>query len=725
MACPWLCALIAAGGVAAGAEAPAPAPPATPSPSPAALDDLVVSAEKLFVENLIDRKVYSVANDLQSTFGSLADILNVIPSVDVDPDGVVSLRGDSNVLILIDGRPSTQFSGSSAGDNLQSIPAKDIERIEILTTPPAEFKADGVAGVINIITRKHRPEGTDGSLQGSLGSGGRSVLGADVSHHAGGLTVSGTSGYRQDLRQRLISSSLIAPDPATGSTDISNSIIAEKIRRETPTAGLTLAWALNDRQILNASASWADRGGLRTYTENDDSRTGAGMVTGVSRRLSSGHDPETDLDEKLGFTQTLGSPGETLELSVHRSTSRQHEHYDYIDESFVPPLATSLSNLSFHEDHATSEFGADYTRPLPGERSVKAGYAFEQDDFGYGNLGETIDPATGLPVALPALTNEFRFRQQIHALYASYRAARDSWSWLLGARGEYTLTHAELVTDDRVDDHRYTRLYPSVHVDDALSDTSTLSFAASRRVTRPDPGNLDPFVDHEYTPNLRAGNPDLKPQYAQVFEVGYGFEGHGRSDAVTGYYRLNRDKATDITSNLGNGLSLTTTVNLPRSKLSGLEFSATGHLLPTLAYSVSGNLFYSQIDATALGAQGLRSTAGLNAKTKLDYRPTELDSAQLTLTRTGKRLTPQGSVDAMNLVNAGYKRRLTPDWSAVVTLSDLFDGQRFERFAATPTFTQDYRRTVRGRVLYLGFVHAFGGSGKKDKSASFDYDAPG
>src|SRR5260221_5871555 len=168
-----VCAIvIAACSVAEAADGPPPAPVDS-------VEAIVVTAQKLSVETLIDRKVYSVTSDAQSTFGALSDILSVIPSVDVDPDGIVSLRGDTNVLILIDGKPSTQFSGPSAGDNLQSIAAKDVERIEILTTPPAQFKADGAAGVINIITRKKRSQGLSGSLQGSLGSGERSVAGAN------------------------------------------------------------------------------------------------------------------------------------------------------------------------------------------------------------------------------------------------------------------------------------------------------------------------------------------------------------------------------------------------------------------------------------------------------------------------------------------------------------------------------------------------------------------
>jgi outer membrane receptor protein involved in Fe transport len=713
----WLCGftlVIVASSIVQAADGPPQAPAGS-------MEAVVVTAQKLDVETLIDRKVYTVTSDVQSTFGTLSDVLSVIPSVDVDPDGIVSLRGDTNVLILIDGKPSTQFSGAAAGDNLQSIPAKDIERIEILTTPPAQFKADGAAGVINIITRKKRPEGGFGSAQASRGSGGRLGVGVDGSYKSGPLAVSATAGYRQDYRHRFIQSDLVAPDSTTAQLIDNKSFIDERIRREVPTVRFSGVYAFNDRQSLSGSANWADRGGLRTYTELNDGSTPGGVITSSARRLSSGHDPETDLDEKLGFSQKLRFPGETLDLSVHRSTSQQYEHYDYVNDSFIPPAATSYSNLSFHEDHGTTEFGADYVLPLSKTRSLKLGYAFEQDDYRFDNVGNNVDPLTGAQIIDPNLTNDFKFRQQINATYVSYQASAGVWTWLGGLRAEEVHTDAELLTNGLSTAGGYFRLYPSLHVDRSLSDESTLSFGASRRVTRPDPSSLNPYVDHEYTPNLQTGNPNLRPQFTQSYEVGYGYEGRGSSYGVTGYYRLNRDSATAVTEYLGNGLSLTTKTNLPRSDSAGLELSANGHIVRALIYGISGNLFYSQIDATALGMAGLQSTVGLNAKVKLDYRPTADDSAQITATRTDKRLTPQGYVSAINIVNFGYKRQLLTDLTAVITLSDAFDGQRYRRFAASPSFTQEYERTVLGRVLYVGFVYSFG-STRKDKQSNFEYD---
>jgi outer membrane receptor protein involved in Fe transport len=692
-----------------------------PPVPPESIETIVVKSEKLNVETLIDRKVYSVASDAQSTFGTLSDILNIIPSVDVDPDGIVSLRGDTKVLILIDGKPSSQFAGSAAGDNLQSIPAEDIERIEVLTTPPAQFKADGAAGVINIITRKKRPAGTSGSLQASGGSGGRYVLGANGSYNSGPLTASLTGGYRQDYRERRVESTVVAPDPTTAATITSGNSISERIRREIPTAKFSAEYALNDRQSISGAASWSDRGGLRTYTQRDDSAAPDGTLLSSTRRLSSGHDPETDLDERLAFTQKLGASGETLDLSLHRSTSHQHEHYDYTNDSFIPPLPTFFNNLAFQEDHGTTEFDADYSQPLSKNSSLKLGYAFEQDDYSFDNVGNNVDPASGAQVIDPSLTNEFKFRQEIHAIYGSYQINPGLWTWLAGLRAEETHTDARQLTNGISTTSSYFQIYPSLHVERSLSDRSTLSFGASRRVVRPDPANLNPYLDHEYTPNLQAGNPDLKPQYAQSYDVGYGYQSGVQSYGATAYYRLNRDSVTDVTEYLGNGVTLTTKTNLPKDKSAGLEFSANGRILPELTYSLSGNLFYTQIDATALGFSGLRSTTGLNAKAKLDYRPTDANAVQITVTRTDKRLTPQGYVSAINLVNLGYRYQVTSNLKAVATVSDLFNGQRFHRFFSSPTFTEDYVRTTLGRIFYAGLVYSFGFAGK-DKQPGFEYD---
>ena len=707
----------------------APALAAAENPPPTAessVDTVVVQGQKLNVESRIDRKVYSVTDDVQTTVGTLSDILSVIPSVDVDPDGVVSLRGDTNVLILIDGKPATQLQGSKSGDSLQSISARDIERIEILTTPPAQFKAEGAAGVINIITRKRAAkEVKSGSLQASLGDGGRSVVGASGNYGSKQFTASVNAGYRADYRQRTVQSEVTGADPTTGQVLESYDHINEHIRRNVPSIDFSSEYDPNESQSLAGSASWQRRGGLRAYTQLDDSTLTSGALTSSTQRESRGHDPEDDYNTTLRFSQKLNQPGETLDLSLHRSISHQHEHYDYVNDSLLPPAPTFYNDLSFTEDHTVTEADVDYAQPLSKTQSLKLGYAFEQDGYGFDNIGANLDPLSGIQTLDPELTNQFRFRQNIHSIYQSYQANAGSWVVLAGARTEFTTTDAHQITDDSSVPSHYTDVYPSLHVDRTVSERSTVSFGASRRVTRPDPSYLDPYIDHEYTPNLRSGNPYLRPQFTQSFDLGYEYEGRGATYGLTGYYRRNKDSVTDVTEYLGNGVSLTTKDNLPKNNSAGLELTATGHLTSKLTYSLSGNAFYTQIDATALGIPGLKSTTGLNAKAKLDYRPTVNDSAQISFTRTDKRLTPQGSISAMNVVNLGYKRSLTSALSLVTTVSDLFNGQRYQRIAVTPLFTEIYERSVEGRLVFVGVTYSFGVVNKDKKDEGFDYQSGG
>jgi outer membrane receptor for ferrienterochelin and colicin len=684
--------LAAASGLGLAADNPA-------GPNPDSVATIVVQGQKLHVESKIDRKVYTVPEEALGSVGTLSDVLSVIPSIDVDPDGILSLRGDSHVLVLIDGKPATQLQGSKAGDTLQSISAMDIERIEVLTTPPAQYKSEGSAGVINIITRKRSSKNSaSGSLQGNLGDGGRSLVGASGSYGGKTFSTSVNASYRTDYRQRTTRSEVIGPDPVTRQILESRDFSSEHARRNIPSIAASGDYTPNDRQTLSASGTWDRRGGLRTYTQLDNTTLPGGEVTGSTRRLSTGHDPGVDYNTTLRFTQKLSQPGESLDASVHRSISHQRERYDYVNDSFIPPADTFYNNLSFTEDNGATEADLDYSLPFSRTQSLKMGYSFEQDDYGFNNVGQS--------------SYDFRYKQQVHALYQSYQGTFNAWAVLAGLRTEWTTT----------DTAQYLRLYPSLHIDRILTEQSTLSLGTSRRVTRPQPEFLNPNIDYEYAPNLKSGNANLKPQFTQSFDLGYTYEQRGTSYAVTACYRHNTDSVTDVTEYLGGNQSLTTKTNLPKDNSAGLEFSADGHLVKQLAYSLSGNAFYRQIDGTALGTSGLKSTTGLNLKAKLDYRPTARDSAQLTVTRTDKRLTPQGYISAINIVNLGYKHAFTPALSAVGMVSDLFSGQRYRRVVSTPLLTQIYERDVEGRIVFVGLTCSFGGTAK-EKGSNFEYDS--
>jgi hypothetical protein len=213
----------------------------------------------------------------------------------------------------------------------------------------------------------------------------------------------------------------------------------------------------------------------------------------------------------------------------------------------------------------------------------------------------------------------------------------------------------------------------------------------------------------------------LLPQDTQSFELAYSHATDGLDYAVTGYFRRSRDKVTLLTRALPDGVTLTTKTNLPLSESGGLEFIANGRITNKVTYGLSADVFYNQIDARSLGAPGLQSSVGVNGKASIDYHPTALDTAQIAFTHSDRRLTPQGYVAAVNQVNFGYRRQLSDSWIALLTVSDLFNGQRYRRVVDTGSLTNVYERQIAGRLIYVGFTYSFG-SHLKNSDAAFQYD---
>jgi outer membrane receptor protein involved in Fe transport len=684
------------------------------------VEEVVVTAETPPTQQLLDRKVYSISNDLQATSGSAADVLNNVPSVAVDADGNVSLRGDGNVTILVDGKPSAQFTGPSKGLSLQQFSASDIERVEVLTTPPAQYKAEGSGGVINIITKKTRKAGLSGSGQFSLGDQRRYVAALNGAYNSGPLKLSGGLGLKQDTRERLTTTNLAVIDPASNALVDSQQTIYEHQHRIVPSVKAGLDYELNDRQSFGAAFSHREVSGTRYFNQHDLAGPQGAAPTSLSDRHDDGKDWNADTGETLRFEQKLWRPQETLSLALQHSGDHEREKNAYVNTFSLPLAGPTFDDLHLSHDLMKTEFSADYDLPLAGMREIKLGYDLENDNNAFDQVGGNIDPATGLSVENPAITNHFRYRQNVNAVYGQYETPLGPWQLQAGVRLEAAKAHTLQVTGDIPGGRSDSGAFPSLHLDRTVGEEGKLSLGVARRLTRPDPEILNPFVDRQDTHNLRAGNANLAPQDTWSYEAGYSGVARGQNYGVTAYYRSDRNAVTDIVQPISADVVLTTKANLPKSRSTGLELTANGKLGQQLSYSLSGDLFAAQIDATALGTPGLKSTTGFNLKSSLNWRPSRDDTAQISLSRQDKRLTPQGYVTAVNLVNLGYRRQLRPDLAAVATVTDLFDAQRQERLITTPQLRDDYRRHQFGRIAFVGLVYTFGGQGKP-KSDSFDY----
>ena len=663
------------------------------------LPEVVVTAHKSAVSQLKNRRISDVTTNIQSNTGTAADILNEIPSVEVDADGAVSLRGDTNVTILVDGKPSALFSGSSAGDGLQQLSAAEIDRVEVMTNPPPEFKANGGAGIINIITKKSRRPGTAGSARVSIGNEHRYQMATNGSYNNGPINFSGGVGLRQDYRQRPINDIRSTAELASGLNILSQSSINQDVRRLMPSIKGAAGYRLNEHQSVDFSASLRERHGTKNFSQLEQSQLVDGTTLTQTSRSGAGIERRADSEQKLQFTQDFSRPDESLSLAARHSRMHHEEAFNYFNTYNLPVAASNSDNLSFNTVNDITELSADYVLPLSRIIQIKMGYDFERANNRLANGGGRIDPLSGQIIPNPSIINQFNYVQTIHSLYSSYESSHLLWNFLAGLRLERTYNTLN---------NQYSGAYPNLRVERRISSEATISLSVNRRVTRPDPQVLDPFIDQRDIQNLRVGNPTLLPEDTRALELGYARESKRFNLELTGYVHHNQNSVTDLSQPLSGTVVLITQANLPSDKSEGLELIASAHPVHQWSYGLSANFFYRQLDLPALGTPGLKSTTGVNAKANLDYRPNGVDTLQLSINHSAKRLTPQGYIDAINLVNIGYRRTLSDQWTAAFTVVDLFNGQVLRRYVVTPELTDTYSRAQVGRVAYIGVTYSFG-----------------
>ena len=665
---------------------------------------VVVAGKRADVINKIDRKVYRADADLQAATGSAADIMNNIPSVEVDIDGTVSLRGDTSVTVLIDGKPSSQMQGAARGGALQGFAAADIEQIEIITSPSAEFKPDGSGGIINIVTKKSRKRGSSGQLLANMGNEGRHNANLSGSYNTGGLDFNGSLGKRQDRRQRISDNQA---GPRNAGQGYSHQVQDESNDRWYGKGGVK--YAPDDSRTMGLTLDYASRSERRVSTEN-----AMPFDAPVYQRSGNGGGPRTDAGAALTFDQKLALPGEALSFYLQRSHSIETNQYDYVAVDAAPALQRDFGQQVYD----IAKFTGGYVRPDGAGAMLKLGYDIESDHNGFNNWS-----ASGLgepPAVNHAADNRFRYRQTVKAAYTTYGVKTGMLELLGGLRLEQVDIHTlQQVSGDTSGQH-YRKLYPTLNLLYTLNEQDVLTAGYSKRVRKPDPEDLNPYVNAADPKNLRQGNPTLRPQITDALELGYRHEG-STSYGLTAYYRRSRDGDTEVLTPLDGDVVLITKANLPTSQSGGIEFSSAGKLTPKWGFNVSGNAFYNQINTQALGTGGNRSSVGFNGKGALDYQAGARDRVQLSANYRGKRLTPQGYVMPVGVLNAGYRHQIDEALTLVATVSDLLNSQRNRRVYDTADFSGTYRRRQTGQVVYIGLAYTFGGV-KKSKDAEFNYE---
>ena len=708
------------GVIAAGAATAEPPPARPPAPSAPVVTEIVVTGTRPAVENRIDRRVYAVSGDLQGDIGSAADVLRNIPSVSVDLEGNPSLRGDSDVQILIDGRYRPEFNGPDKGAALEALAAQGIDRIEVLTNPPANFKREGSAGIINIIT-KRSTEARTVSLQTGVGSNGRWDVAGNTSAQLGNLSLRGSAKVRHDLRVRHITGQRTVRNDAGDVLNEREQRTDTGDERLYKKASIGADYDLGARDRLSADVTWYRRdsdGDLTDRVRLQDAN--ATPLSAYEReRRANGHEYNSDV--LLRYHHAGSGDDDGLTISIQQSEDGEHSAWEFRSSFSTPPQPDLFQSQRPDEHEVSTDITIDYAITLADKQRFTAGYELELDDQ-TSNFWQSLPvSAGGTEISDPAFTNKFREEQAIHSLYATYERPFGDWTALAGLRLERATADLHQVTNDERHGLDYFRAYPSLHVSRKLNEQQALTFSYARRVRRPWPQDMNPFV-FQVDPNYRrAGNPDLKPSEIDSFDLAWNYDAGSTSFSASVYAKRRYDVMTRVRTLISPTVELETTENLGDNRSGGLEITASGKLGGAFSYNLAANVFYDEIDATNLGFAGTRSSIARDAKAALNWRVTEKDRLQINLAAMGRRLTPQGYWRGSATMDLGYRHQFGSGLSATATLTDVF-ASKLERLVLD-TAELSERSTMRpaGRILWLGLTWTMA-SGKDKPGDNFDYD---
>jgi outer membrane receptor protein involved in Fe transport len=697
------------------------APPKPAADTPSTVQGVTVTGQgQQPVRTAIDRRSYSVSGDLQAASGSIGDALRNVPSVEVDVQGNLSLRGDANVTIMIDGKPSGMFKGAGRAMALQQLPAEQIDRVEVITNPSAAFDPDGAAGIINLITKKGRGAGGSGSLRANLGDAGRRNAGVGFTYNAKKLALNGDLAVRHDVQKTAIFDRRTTVDPATGGAIESLDTSHGRAVPDILTGHGSMDYDLDPTTRLSLALD----GNLVEFTAKPLETFALGPL-GQPLMLASQRQGAIHFhnrNRQIGGTYRKTLPGEdhefSLDLNYEVTTTRSSRPFTY---AFGPP-APGADFDDYHMrtelDHA--QLKAEYKRPLPGDAKLTAGYQLQHDDNSYDNL-DLRGPSEILAVPDPALTDHFRYDQTINSIYGTYQRPVGDLTLLAGLRVEAVRRTADQRVLGRRDTYDDVSAYPSLHLAYDLGDGRQVTAAYSRRVQRPAPHDLNAYRYYQDAYTYRAGNPLLRPQQTDSYELAYQYKKNGAVYLGTLYYRDNRDAFTDVIRALGDGVLLTTKQNLGSSRAAGVELVVNGKITPKLSYNVSGSVYWTQIDAAGLGFPSERSGATAQGRANLNWQVTPKDLFQVNLLSNGRRLIPQGYREGWVSMNLGYRHKFDDRVAATVSLQDVFDSFRFKSRVDTPLLRENFDQSIGFRGISIGLTYLFGDTKKAKRDPGFDY----
>ncbi len=561
------------------------------------LGEVVVEAEKILIEERVDRTIYNAENDATTRGGDATDVLKRVPMLSVDLDGNVSLRGSQNVTVLINNKPST-IMASSIADALRQIPADQIKSVEVITSPSAKYDAEGTGGIININTKKNTLEGATLTIDSGVGLRG-SNLGLNGNYRTGkmGFSLGGWGRAMYNVVGSFENSQL--------TTDTEQNIQTLNLQQaDTRSSRLfgnyTLGWDydIDKKNSLAASVRFGARNG-KAYQDDLLTEVFSNNVLDRSTlRDVMTNDLSNTVDINLTYTHLYEKPQREFSLlALYSKNNRNNDFENRTKAENGNTVSEGFKNLndSFNQEITIQ---ADYQTPIGSNQMIELGgkdimrRAFSDFTYFVDNTGD----GQYIPSTNPQLTNNLNYDQNIIAGYLSYTLSlKNGYSFKAGSRYEYTTIQAYSRTEENIEIPSYGVLVPSVNLSKKLK-TGTVKAAYNRRIQRPSIQFLNPNVQSSNQIDISAGNPELDPEYTNNYELGYSTYIKGTSLNFTSFVRNSTGSIQRVRTTTDiEGQVFTTFQNIGEENAYGMSIFANVNI-GKLSLNGGSDFYYAMLD---------------------------------------------------------------------------------------------------------------------------------
>ena len=631
----------------------------------------------------IDKKIYNASDDISTRGGSVVDVLNNIPSIEVDQDGNISLRGDGNVVILIDGRPSTLAIGD--GQNLLSaLPANSIERIEVVTNPSARYDPDGTSGIINIVLKKNKVKGFNGLASVTAATGNLYEGNFALSYRNTKVNLfmnysfnyyEGYRNYESVMDREFSLDSITSFEQERVGTDL----------KSNHTLVLGMDYSFNDNNVLAFSTTGSlgnrERTGALSYRLFD----GDNVLNDYWTRSSFDPRGNQNFDVNLNFTRKLKKEKGEWSINLNQSFGDKdiegfyEENYYDLNETLLgyEPLNQQLFN---EESTLLTTAQTDYSYIMPKIKArIELGAKATLETSTVDTYSEMRDTLTDLYIEDTLSNFEYIYDQGVYSVYAIFGQELGKLKYQGGLRGEYAEQIPNLISAGEKFHNTYTNLFPSAHIKYDLGKTSELSFSYSRRINRAKSRQLNPFTSYADPFNLHSGNPELQPEFIDSYDFGYSFTKKKFILTTSVFHKRTTDVISRIKTYYSDNTSTVVYDNIDKSVSTGMDmtiiYKPTSWFKNTISYNAN-YIEYSNRDTTV---DWNNSGVNWGAKYIMSFDFWKRTAkAQLNLRYSAPRITAQGIVQRYSGLDISIEKSiLKKKLIFVFKVSDIFDVKRF------------------------------------------------